>query len=135
MRDHDPFSGYVILLWCRQCGHMTTRPCAGTEPTAAVRRRARCSQCGGRNVGALRTFEPRLPGPGSLHLWELRLICASLRLAAQHARSQADAIQHRDAPAAARLRIEELACHRLAAAFDCEAEERRRAPVHVLPVD
>lgn len=94
MRDYKPHLDYVVLLWCRSCGHCATRPVEPALTVEHVRERARCARCGHKWIGAVQMYEPRLGlGPGLLAC-ELQLISSAVRTAAEVERRAANAVEH-----------------------------------------
>jgi hypothetical protein len=135
MRNFNPFTGYVTLLWCRDCGHIATRPrVEGCETIQLLQSRASCSRCRSRNVGVRLTYELALQGPGGFFIWELKMIATALREAGRSAQHAGDSIPHGE-------RSEERARHsqtaavyyRLAGIYQAEAAAREGLPMHAPP--
>jgi hypothetical protein len=82
MRDYKPHADYVVLLWCRSCGHCATRPVEPALTVEHVRERARCARCGHKWIGAVQMA------------CELQLISSAVRTAAEVERSAANAVEH-----------------------------------------
>ena len=75
MVSRNPFEHYALLLWCRDCGHFSTRPANPSQSIPMVVGRAVCNQCRGRCIGAVQfhrdhACEQLL----SLQAWQLRLM-------------------------------------------------------------
>jgi hypothetical protein len=130
MRNHKPHADYVVLLWCRHCGHCATRPVEPALTVEYVRERARCARCGRKWIGAVQMYEPRLGlGPGLLTC-EVQLIASAVRTAAEAERRAADALAHGEESG---LRARHLAAagvySRLAEMLSREASSRERPAV------
>jgi hypothetical protein len=127
-----------MLLWCRDCGHLASRPCVGNEHVSipTLLQRARCGSCKGRNIGARKTYELGLPGPGVFHIWELRLIAEALSAAA----AQCNQLAQAELEAARRDGfghwVGRAGCYlRLAGIYHSEIAQREALPMHALPKD
>lgn len=81
---------YITVLWCLSCGRLRTWPALETDRIPNMRRRARCTGCGGRDVALRAVHAPALGGIG-YQGWELRRIADAVGQAAQSARSAAAA--------------------------------------------
>lgn len=135
MRNYNPFTGYVTLLWCRDCGHLASKPRAdGRETIQHLLAHASCSRCKSRNIGARLTYELGLPGPGSFYIWELKMIASALSEAGQRAQHAAAAIPHGER-SEERQRHDQTAgiYYRLAGIYQSETHSREALPMHVLP--
>lgn len=134
MANYQPHAAYVVLLWCRACGHLATRPVEPHIALVEIQRRARCAGCSGRDIGARIAYEPKLNDGFGLHIWELRLIARACLDAAQRARETCASLpyspnnrQEQD------LRSLIAIYERLASCYLNEARQREALPMHRSP--
>jgi hypothetical protein len=73
---------HVTLLWCLACGRLRSCPAIEVDRVPNMRRRARCTKCGGRDIALRVVHVPAVGGIG-YHGWELRRIADAVRDAAQ----------------------------------------------------
>ena len=127
MRNYNPQADYVVLLWCRHCGHCATQPVEPALTLEIVRNRARCGRCGRKWIGAVQMYEPLLGfGPGFLTC-EIALIAGAVRRAAVEERRLADAIPFgSDEDRRQRHATAASVYERLAALLSSQAAEREQ---------
>jgi len=85
----SPLTRCVTVLWCLTCGRLRTWPALETDRIQNMRRRARCSGCGGGDVALRVVYAPDLGGIGYFG-WELRRIADAVRQAAKREQAAAE---------------------------------------------
>lgn len=127
MRNYNPQADYVVLLWCRHCGHCATQPVEPALALESVRSRARCGRCGKKWIGAVQMYEPRLGIALGLLTSELKLIARAVSTAAGEERKAGNAIAYGSDSGRRERHFSTAAIYeRLAAKLVQEAESRQK---------